>query len=60
MVIPPHLMGLHIDLLLPAEHKIKRRHVSHKATTCRLFLGADYGARTRHILLGKQTLYQMS
>ena len=25
-----------------------------------LFYGADYGARTRHLRLGKATLYQMS
>ena len=26
----------------------------------RLFFGADYGARTRHLHLGKVALYQMS
>ena len=27
---------------------------------CFVFYGADYGARTRHLRLGKATLYQMS
>ena len=29
-------------------------------TTMRTRFGADYGARTRHLRLGKATLYQMS
>ena len=31
-----------------------------KTNVARRFVGAGYGARTRHLLLGKQTLYRMS
>lgn len=31
-----------------------------KINNCRVYHGAGYEARTRHLLLGKQTLYRMS
>lgn len=52
---------------LPRAHKKKKFCKTKQkcpATTNRqlqgISCGAGYGARTRHLLLGKQTLYQMS
>ena len=39
-----------------AVHKKQKHHVCGAFA----FYGADYGARTRHLRLGKATLYQMS
>ncbi len=44
------------NIVLPSAEQKKRCTVSYIANT----ISADYGARTRHLNLGKVALYQMS
>ena len=51
---PPEVRSVPIPFRAPSSEKRKRRKSD------AFFFGADYGARTRHLRLGKATLYQMS
>ena len=44
----------------PVIHAKKEKRNTHATAWVLLFFGADYGARTRHLDLGKVALYQMS
>ena len=50
--------GREVSYLLTEDHKSS--DLQKNGHECSCPFGADYGARTRHLRLGKATLYQMS
>ncbi len=64
--VPSYAEGIYhppqVDIIPKVYHPFREERISLKKALALqvVFSGADYGARTRHLHLGKVALYQMS